>query len=216
MTTAMPVLETERLLIRPFTMDDLNDMHQVYVDANWIDPDNTPEQELEARRKWLEWQVINYDALANLYQPPYGDRAVELKDTGVMIGSVGLVQSMGPFDLLPHYQTLGGEHTSGDPMRHFPEMGMFWAFKSAYWGKGYATEAASALVDYAFTVLNLRRIVATTDYENEASMAVMHRLGMKVERNPRQEPPYFQVAGILENNWNTHVEHSTARQQSTN
>jgi [ribosomal protein S5]-alanine N-acetyltransferase len=212
MTTAMPILETERLVIRPFTMDDLNDIHQVYVEANWIDSNNTPEQELEARRKWLEWQVINYDALANLYQPPYGDRAVVLKELGVMVGSVGLVQSFGPFGLLPHYKSLGGEYLTGDEMRHFPEMGLFWAFKREHQGQGYATEAARALIDYAFTNLHLRRIVATTSYDNAASMAVMRRLGMKVEHNPQQEPPYFQVTGILEHNWNTQIEYATKKQ----
>ena len=198
MTTAMPILETKRLTIRPFTLDDLQDMHQVYVDANWIEPDRTLEQELEARRKWLEWQVTNYDALANLYQPPYGDRAVVLKATGEMIGSVGLVQSIGPFGLLPHYQALGGEYATGDPMRTFPEVGMFWAFKSAHHGQGYATEAANAIIDYAFDTMRLRRIIATTDYENENSMAVMRRLGMKVEKNPQPEPVWFMVTGILE------------------
>lgn len=197
---SIPVLETERLLIRPFTMDDLYDIHQVYLDANWIDANATPEQQINERRTWLEWAVRNYDALANLYQPPYGDRAVELKQTGAMIGSVGLVPGLAPFGLLPYYQRLGGEYASGDPMRNFPEVGLFWAFKREYRGKGYATEAARALADYAFQNLYLRRILAWTDYDNADSIAVMRRLGMKIEKNPRSKPEWFQVVGILEEN----------------
>ncbi|MGH2520966.1 MAG: GNAT family N-acetyltransferase, partial [Anaerolineales bacterium] len=64
---------------------------------------------------------------------------------------------------------------------------------------GYATEAARALIGYAFRELNLRRIVATTDYTNEASIAVMRRLGMRIEKNPYPEPEWFQVVGVLEN-----------------
>jgi RimJ/RimL family protein N-acetyltransferase len=66
--------------------------------------------------------------------------------------------------------------------------------------RGYATEAGQALVDYAFRSLNLRRIVATTDFDNEGSIGVMRRLGMTIERNPNPgQPHYLQVVGILEN-----------------
>jgi len=189
--TAMPELYTERLLIRPFVMDDLQNMHQVNLDAGWAE--DTPD-DLEKRRKWLEWQVINYDALANLYQQPYGDRAVVLKQTGEFVGSVGLVQAFGPFGQLPHYQALGITHSY-----NMPEFGMFWAFLKAHWGQGYATEAAQALIDYAFKEMSIKRIIATTEHENENSQAVMRRLGMKVEKNPLPDPFWFQVVGILEN-----------------
>ena len=52
--------------------------------------------------------------------------------------------------------------------------------------------------DYAFGQLNLRRIVATTTYDNAASMGVMRKLGMRIEKNPYEEPRWFQVVGILE------------------
>ena len=55
------------------------------------------------------------------------------------------------------------------------------------------------MIDYAFNALTLKRIVATTTYDNAASMGVMRKLGMRVERNPRSDPPWFQVVGILEN-----------------
>jgi RimJ/RimL family protein N-acetyltransferase len=188
----MPVLESERLLIRPFIRDDLDAIHQI------LDLDAQMEtQSREERAKWLRWSVMNYEELAKLYQPPYGDRAVILKQTNELIGSVGLVPLLMPFGLLPHYQTFNG----GSPDdRSFPEVGLFWAIATPHRRHGYAAEAGKALVDYAFTHLNLRRIVATTDYDNEGSIGVMRRLGMTIERNPHPgEPPYLQVVGVLEN-----------------
>jgi ribosomal-protein-alanine N-acetyltransferase len=51
--------------------------------------------------------------------------------------------------------------------------------KESYWGKGLATEAAQAVIAYAFSELNLARIDSATDYENIASKRVMEKLGMR-------------------------------------
>ncbi len=76
---------------------------------------------------------------------------------------------------------------------------MFWATRTAYLRQGYATEAARALVDFAFGTMHLARLIATTDHDNLASQAVMRHLGMSIERNPRPDPPWFQVVGVLRN-----------------
>jgi hypothetical protein len=67
-------------------------------------------------------------------------------------------------------------------------------------GRGFATEAARALVSYAFDVLKLGRIMAGTGYDNLASMAVMRKLGMRIERNPFPSPAWFETTGILQKN----------------
>jgi RimJ/RimL family protein N-acetyltransferase len=188
----MPALETERLLIRPFALDDLDAIHQI------LDLDAHMETQVRAERaKWLRWSVVNYEELAKLYQPPYGDRAVVLKQTNDVIGAIGFVPLLMPFGLLPYYQIL----SDGSPDdRSFPEVGLFWATATPHRRQGYAAEAGQALVDYAFANLNLRRIVATTEFDNEGSIGVMRRLGMTIERNPDPgHPPYLQVVGILEN-----------------
>jgi RimJ/RimL family protein N-acetyltransferase len=117
-----------------------------------------------------------------------------LKSSGELIGSVGLVQAMGPFGQLPHYQAMGINHRF-----NMPEFGLFWALLMAHRGQGYATEAARAVLRFAFAELKIKRIIATTEYDNLASQAVMRRLGMKIERNSLPEPEWFQVVGILEN-----------------
>ncbi len=64
--------------------------------------------------------------------------------------------------------------------------------------KVYAAEAGRALIEYGFRALSLKRIVATTTYDNEASIAVMRKIGMAVHRNPYSEPPWMQIVAVRE------------------
>lgn len=190
--THMPVLETRRLQIRPFLPQDLDTLHQLYKDIHWHNPQLSDEQNHSEREIWLQWSVMNYMQLAQLRQPPYGDRAVVRKETNLLIGMCGLVPYVGPVGQLPYF----GGHKNA---LCTAEVGLMWAISPSYQGQGYATEAAQALVEYAFTKLRLHHIIATTEYENLASQAVMRRLGMLVQRNPYSEPPWLQVVGILQN-----------------
>jgi RimJ/RimL family protein N-acetyltransferase len=56
-----------------------------------------------------------------------------------------------------------------------------WRLAREHWGRGYATEAASAWLEHGFTTLGLPRIISVTDPPNLRSLAVMHRLGMRVD-----------------------------------
>ena len=190
--TAMPVLETERLLVRPFELTDLEACHQLLDVEAW-----QTGRSIGDRETWLRWTVMSYGAQADLMQPPYGDRAVVLKSSGELVGSVGLVPGLMTFDRLPSF---GGNTASN---RVQPQVGMYWATRTAHLNRGYATEAARALVDYAFGLpFALSCILAWTDYNNLASQAVMRHLGMSIERNPRPDPPWFQIVGVLHNTAN--------------
>jgi [ribosomal protein S5]-alanine N-acetyltransferase len=182
-------LTTPRLTIRPFVMEDLETYHAIANAGFGISP-------LEERREWIEWTVRNYVALASLYQPPYGDRAIVLNATGELIGSVGIVPCLMPFDRLPYFRALQ-PNADGSLMR--PEMGLYWVMSPAHQRQGYTVEAANAVVEYLFREFNMSRIVATTEYDNEGSMGVMRKLGMRIEKNPDPTPEWFQVVGILEN-----------------
>jgi RimJ/RimL family protein N-acetyltransferase len=59
-------------------------------------------------------------------------------------------------------------------------------------------DAVHELLSLAFDVLKLWRVVATIERDNVASIGVMRKLGMRVERNPLPEPPGLQAAGILD------------------
>ena len=194
---AMPVLETSRLIIRPFVLEDLADVQRLFdveINANELGTDAT--QTVQDRLEWLQWSVLNYTALARLNQPPYGDRAILLKPSLQLIGSCGYVPCLMPFEQMANFSYF---NTSGKPGYATTEFGLFYAISPSHQRQGYASEAARALVDYAFQQLDLQRIIATTHFENAASIGVMRRLGMRVERNPLKSPPWLQVVGVLEN-----------------
>jgi ribosomal-protein-alanine N-acetyltransferase len=192
----MPPLETARLLIRPFADADLPAVHQLLDhDLAEAEMGNEGQQDLDVRRQWLDWTVLNYDQLARLYQPPYGDRAIMLKDEGTLIGASGYVPCLGPYGQIPALHA-GSERPTG---LWRTEFGLFWAIAPSHQRRGYATEAGQALIDYAFEHLDLGRIIATTTYDNAASLAVMRKLGMTIDRNPLPTPPWLQAVGVLEN-----------------
>src|SRR3954453_6377952 len=130
--TVMPTLSTERLEARPLRASDL-----AACDA--LMPDAPP----EARRSWLAWQVAAYRELERLMQPPYGERAIELAETGELVGLVGLVPAMGPFAKLESWPR---EPDPDLAARQLPAVGMYWMLDPAHRGRGYATEAAAAVI----------------------------------------------------------------------
>jgi len=183
----MDPIRTSRLLIRPFAESDL-DAATSLLDECFA---TAPRQQ---RRDWLEWSVRNYRALAELHQPPYGDYAVVRWETNELIGSVGLVPSLAPFGQLPMFSA---SVPNGTRDRYSPEMGLFWATAVAHRNNGYAAEAAGAIAAFAFDTLRVARLVATTEHENAASIAVMRKIGMTIETNPEPTPHWFQVVGVL-------------------
>jgi len=193
----VPPFETARLLIRPLAMDDLEAIHQILdVDLSTADFGSEGAQSRDDRAHWLQWTIMSYAEQVKLYQPPYGERAVVLKQTGELIGAIGYVPCLAPFEQLPGLDPQGVPA----PGRPFTtEFGLFYALAPAHHRRGYATEAARAMIDYAFRQLRLKRIVATTTYDNAASIGVMRKLGMRIEKNPFPDPPWLQVVGVLEN-----------------
>jgi RimJ/RimL family protein N-acetyltransferase len=172
----VPILETQRLVIREFGRDDLAAIRR--LDGS------------DGAEEWLQWTVLSYAQLARMQQPPYGDRAIVSKQTGEVIGACGYAPLLAPFGQIPG---LG----AGAGARYSPEVGLYWAVAPDQRRRGYATEAGQALVQYAFSELQLQRIVATTTYANVASIGVMRKLGMRIERNPFDEPAWLQIVGIL-------------------
>lgn len=182
----VPILQTERLTIRPFIMDDLHAYHRCtelcFEDGSRL---NDPTAIEEARRL-LQWQVLNEEMLARLYQPPYGDRAIVLKATGQTIGTVGYVPYLASFKMWDAgYDSLA--------------FGLFWMIDPDHQRKGYATEAARAMIDYAFAHMHVKRVIAATELVNVNSQSVMRKLGMRLEHNLEQPVESLQVVGVLDN-----------------
>ena len=182
----MRTLETDRLIIRAFVLDDADTFSRLLDAAFGAGSYGSADE----KRVVFEYAVAADPGHALLHQPPYGDRAIVKRDSNELIGAIGFAPCLMPFGQLPSFEPT---------TRFSSEIGLFWALFPEHWGNGYATEAAAAMIAYAFGQLRLRRIVATTENDNSRSINVMRRLGMRLERNPRDEPGWFQTVGILEN-----------------
>ena len=188
----IPLLETDRLLIRELTSDDLSRVFEI-LDVSLTNEKPSSEDEKEIfleRERWLAWTIAGYAQSRSLFQPPYGERAVILKETNELIGLVGYVPCLGPFQSL--FDGCLQDHLG---LWH-PEVGLFYAFAPTMQRHGYATEAAKKWIGYGFEMLHLKRIIATTEHQNVASQRVMQKLGMEIFRNLGQEPPWLQVVGL--------------------
>ena len=182
----MPPLETGRLHIRPFADADLAAVRAI-LDVGSTDT---------ASERYVRHGGLTTVVLSELGQPPLGDRAIVLRSTGELIGLVGLVPALGPYDQL---REVGRTLEERPPARQRIELGLYYSVRTDHRRHGYATEAARAAVDFAFEQMNLDRIVATTERDNLASQTVMRHLGMRLYENARPEPEWFQLVGILDN-----------------
>jgi [ribosomal protein S5]-alanine N-acetyltransferase len=200
------VLGTSRLIIRAFLPVDLHAIHRI-LDRTFGDGSKiADETALNERREWLDWSRLSAEWLPRMFQPPYGDRAVVLKGTDEVIGAVGLVPCFDVFEQIPGLDrgeppgvaATRAPALSADRVYRVAEMGLFWAIDPEQQRQGYATEAARALIDFAFQQLRVKRLIATTEYDNVASIGVMRKLGMRIEKNPFADPPWLQVVGILD------------------
>ncbi|MEO4000103.1 GNAT family N-acetyltransferase [Mesorhizobium sp. CAU 1732] len=90
----------------------------------------------------------------------YGFAALELRESGEAIGMAGL------------------KTTSDVPLRQPESVEIGWRLAPEHWRKGYVTEAAEALLRYGFETLGLSEIVSFAVWNNDASLAVMRRIGM--------------------------------------
>ncbi len=187
MTMRIPVLETERLIIRELTMDDLETINNVLNRSFEMD---VP---IEGRKRWLEWTVLGYDMFDMLDQPHYGERAVVLKETDEIVGAIGIVPYLDTFNSVEMFNRAPDAPATA-------EVGLYWGIDPAHQRQGFAVEAARALIDYLFEQRKLGRIIATTGPDNLPSQKVMQRLGMTVQ--PLDEPHFStpQVIGVLVNN----------------
>ena len=143
-------LETERLRLRLFTHDDLQIMFRLNTDPDVIKYADTPAKDMEEVRQRLE-----QGPLSDYEKYGYGRFAVELKESGDVIGFCG-IKYLPEIDL--------------------PEVGF--RYLKEYWGKGIGTEAAKVCVEFARDDLKIEKLVALIIPGNIASIRVAEKLGM--------------------------------------
>lgn len=205
MSRQMEVIETKRLIIRPLVMSDLLLVHQI-LDLELKDSNFGTEgsQTLTERERWLQWTILNYEQLSKLNQPPFGERAIVLKETMKLIGICGFVPCLDFFEQLCDFDQIEIQTKQCLATTAF---GLFYAIATSFQGCGFATEASKAMTTYAFEQLQVKSVIATTTYNNVASINVMRNLGMQLKRNPISTPSWLQVVGILNHPNNSLLEH---------
>jgi RimJ/RimL family protein N-acetyltransferase len=156
-------LETERLILRRFTRDDVDNLVELDSDPEvmWYLTKGRPTARAEIEAVILPRFLEYYKVFDR-----YGTWAAIEKSSGEFIGWV----SLRPRD--------------GDPPDE-PELG--YRLRKSAWGKGYATEASRALIDMAFAELGARRVYAETMAVNTPSRRVMERVGMRYVRTFHEE-----------------------------
>src|SRR3989442_17197 len=181
----METLETPRLRIRPFTLDDLDEAHELLDrDLAWSGTGFTRDQRRERIRFYAE--LARWSDTGSMY----GYRAITLKESGTIVGICGFIPGMWS---ARHRSLLSPDARASAGL----ELEVGYALGSAHRGRGYATEAVGALVDHAFRERGVGRVVAGTGRDNARSVALLQRLGMRTVENP--DPGWPEVIGVLEN-----------------
>ena len=150
----MQLIETERLILRHFTLEDAPFIDQLFNDPDFIRfIGDRNIQTTEDARQFLEERLIpNYEKFG------FGFYLVATKELGTSIGMCGLVK------------------------RDFLEdVDIGYAFLPIARGKGYALEAAQATMAYGKNELHIPRIVAITSIDNTRSMHLLQKLGLYLE-----------------------------------
>jgi len=160
-------LETERLVLRPLSLDDLDALAPFFADPDvmrYMGGKTLTRDETEASIvRMVGWFEAD----------GFGQLAVVRKDDGELLGRCGiLIWETDPWKPLSKAEAEGETET---------EVG--YALGQPFWGLGYATEAATAVRDYAQTVLGESRLIALIQHGNEASRRVAEKLGMEYERD---------------------------------
>jgi ribosomal-protein-alanine N-acetyltransferase len=145
--------ETPRLRLRPFTAGDFDDLFALFTDPEVMRFVGNGVRTREETETSLARMAGQWP------RHGFGMWALHEKDTGRFVGRCGL-----------------------QPLPGTPEIELGYTLHRAFWGRGFATEAAAASVRHGFEAAGLSRIVAIARAENAASRRVMEKVGLTFER----------------------------------
>ena len=167
----MPTLHTARLCLRPFTGEDADALFALHTSAYVLRYwDAPPWTECERAERFIA-------TCREMAEEGSGARlAVERACDRAFIGWCALIRCN------PEYRSAS----------------LGYCFDDAAWGHGYATEAASALLQWAFDTLDLNRVQAETDTRNAASARVLEKLNFVREGTLRED---CVVNGEVSDSW---------------
>jgi len=159
------MIETKRLILRNYTMDDFAALYEILSDAETMQHYPAP-YDADRTKNWIAWNLDNYKKYG------FGLWAVVLKETGEFIGDCGITM-----------QEIDGEM--------LPEIG--YHINKKYWRRGFAKEAARAVRDWAFTNTKYDKLYSYMKYTNIGSYSTALANGMKKVKeypDPKNEISY--------------------------
>ena len=167
MTGLVPVLCTERLVLRSFTQHDFEAFAKIVADpevVRYLD-DGAPISREECWRGMAlfigHWHLLGY-----------GWWAVEDRRNGDFLGRIGLYNPEG-----------------------WPGIEVGWLLRRDVWGAGLATEGATAALNFAFDVVGARHVISIIDARNTRSIRVAEKIGERYERDLRHKDKAVVVYG---------------------
>lgn len=167
-------IETTRLILRDWKEEDIPHLARM----------NSDDQVMEYFLKTLSYAetIVMYNQIQEEFlKYGFGVYAIEEKETDAFIGFVGLHNVTFEVDFAPAVEIL-------------------WRLLPEFWGKGYATEAAIACLNYAKDELKLKEVLSFTSLPNKRSEHVMQKIGMtriKEFDHPLVEPNHPLCRHIL-------------------
>lgn len=149
------VIETERLILRKFTVDDAPFMLELLNTPSWLRfiGDRNVHSIEEAEQFLINGNIKSYEIYG------FGFYAVIEKSSQELIGMCGLKKR--------------------DSLE---DVDIGFAFMPNFMGKGYGFEAASATLEYAQSMLKLKKVIAIVDPENQLSIALIKKIGLQFEK----------------------------------
>ncbi len=162
------ILETPRLILRPMVFEDVDDLLLVFGDPKVMASFGEQPFARPSMERWVERNLEHQRRYG------YGLFSAVLKATSEVIGDCGL-------EIMEETESIA-------------ELG--YDFRSAFWNQGLATEAATAVRDYAFGELGLPRLISLIRHGNNASRRVAEKLGMRVRQESRRGGAAYWVFAI--------------------
>jgi len=160
------ICKTERLVLRLPTLDDVEESFAIYSDpetVKYIDSDNLPFTTVEEAKESIKRGLAHYEKYGVCHF------AVELRENSAMIGHCGF--------------NIWDDGVNLELVAHF---------NRAYWGKGFATEACQAVIEFVRSKFPKRSIYAVTDSKNTMSQSLVRRIGF-VHTDELDPPEKFYV-----------------------
>ena len=168
------IIETNRLILREYTLDDFDNLYEIVSDPETMRHYPKPFDE-ERTRDWIEWNLENYKNYG------FGLWVVTLKETGEFIGDCGISIQNIDWELLPEI----GYH-----------------IHKKYWRRGFGSEAARAVRDWAFENTDYNCIYSYMKYTNVGSYSTAIANGMRKVKEYQDEKNKISYAyAITRDEW---------------